>query len=59
MVGQYLRMRRRYDSREIVGMLRAWKVRAEVGEVREEWEAEVRDWRRRDWVGVGWCGGCG
>ena len=42
-----------------MGMLRAWKVRAEVGEVREEWEAEVRDWRRRDWVGVGWCGGCG
>jgi hypothetical protein len=41
-------MRRRYDSREMVGMLRAWKVSAEVGDVREEWEAAVRDWRRTD-----------
>jgi hypothetical protein len=50
-------MRRRYDSREMVGMLRAWKVSAEVGDVREEWEAAVRDWRRTDWEGVGWCDG--
>jgi hypothetical protein len=42
-VGQYLRIRRRYDSRDMVGMLRAWKVKAEVGDVREVWEAVVRD----------------
>jgi hypothetical protein len=37
-VGQYFRMRRRYASREIVGTLRAWKVRTEEGV-----EMEVRD----------------
>lgn len=36
-----------------MGMFRAWKVRAEVGDVRDVWEAVVRDWRRADWEGVG------
>lgn len=42
-VGQYLSIRKRYDSSAIVGMLRAWKVRAEAGFDREEREAEVRE----------------
>jgi hypothetical protein len=41
----------------MVGMLRAWNVSAEVGEVRAVCEAVVRDWRREDWEGVGeWSG---
>lgn len=42
-VGQYLSIRKRYDSSAIVGMLRAWKVRADAGFDREEREAEVRE----------------
>lgn len=37
-VGQYFKIRRRYASREIVGILRAWNVRAEEG-----LDSEVRD----------------
>src|SRR5271154_59074 len=44
-VGQYLRMRKRYASREMVGMLRAWNVRVEDGVEREVREALVSDFQ--------------
>jgi hypothetical protein len=43
----------------MVGTLRAWNVKAAVGDVKDVWEAVVSVWRRRDWAGVGLCGGCG
>jgi hypothetical protein len=42
-VGQYLSIRRRYASREIVGILRAWNVRAAAGLARAERDAEVKE----------------
>jgi hypothetical protein len=41
-VGQYFKMRRRYASREIVGMLRAWNVRVDDGVLRALRDAVVR-----------------
>lgn len=45
-VGQYLRIRKRYASRVMVGMLRAWKVRAEAGLASAARDAEVRERHR-------------
>lgn len=42
-VGQYLRMRNRYASRVMVGMLRAWKVRAEAGLASAVRDADLRE----------------
>lgn len=42
MVGQYLWMRRRYASRVIVGMLRAWKDKDDDAFPNEDFEAVVR-----------------
>ena len=39
-------MRRRYASRGMVGMLRAWKASADVGFARDERDADVRDVQR-------------
>jgi hypothetical protein len=41
-VGQYLWMRRRYASRVIVGMLRAWKDKDDEAFPKEDFEAVVR-----------------
>lgn len=35
-------MRSKYDSREMEGMLRAWNVRGEFGDARDERDAVVR-----------------
>lgn len=43
MVGQYLRMRRRYDSIEIVGTFRAWKNKGDVGDATDVRDAEVKE----------------
>jgi hypothetical protein len=40
-VGQYFKIRRRYASRDIVGMLRAWKVRQEDGVEKASRDADV------------------
>jgi hypothetical protein len=45
-------MRRRYASREMVGMFRAWKVRVEEDEERASRDAEVRVRQTGEWTFV-------
>ena len=42
MVGQYRRIRRRYDSKEILGIFLAWNVRADAGAERAVREADIK-----------------